>query len=179
MVRADGPPEPTVYFAYGSNMLTERLRVRMSSCVPIGTATLPGHVLRFHKRSKDGSGKCNALATEDGDVVVGVLFSFDLAERERLDKAEGVGNGYNHAMVTVINAEGRRRKVLTYLADSDHIDDRLQPYTWYKELVLAGAGEHDLPASYVAARIAPVEAISDPNAARDAKERSVICRMAD
>lgn len=174
-----GPPEPTVYFAYGSNMLTARLRARMPSCVPIGTATLPGHVLTFHKRSKDGSGKCNALATEDGDVVVGVLFSFDLAERERLDKAEGVGNGYNHAMVTVINAEGRRRKVLTYLADFDHIDNRLQPYTWYKELVLAGAGEHNLPANYVAARIAPVEAISDPNAARDAKERSVISRMAD
>jgi hypothetical protein len=56
-----GPPEPVVYFAYGSNMSTARLRERMPSCKPLGTATLPGHALRFHKRSTDKSGKCNAF----------------------------------------------------------------------------------------------------------------------
>ena len=30
-----GPPEPVVYFAYGSNMLTARLRERMPSCEPL------------------------------------------------------------------------------------------------------------------------------------------------
>jgi hypothetical protein len=166
-----GPPEPVIYFAYGSNMLTARLRARMPSCKPIGTATLPGHALKFHKRSKDGSGKCNALATDDLNSVVGVLFSFDPANRENLDRAEGVGNGYNHAMVTVINEEGHRRKVLTYIADDEHIDDSLKPYTWYKELVLAGAGEHNLPIAYVTACITPVEAVDDSNTARAAKER--------
>lgn len=143
----------------------------MPSCEPIGTATLPGHALKFHKRSKDGSGKCNALAADDSDSVVGVLFSFDPTDREKLDRAEGVGNGYNHTIVTVINVEGRRRKVLTYLADAEHIDDSLKPYAWYKELVLVGAREHDLPTEYVTACIAPVEAIDDPNAARATKER--------
>lgn len=169
-----GSWEPAIYFAYGSNMLTARLRARMPSCKPIGIATLPGHTLRFHKLSKDGSGKCNVLASGDGDSVVGVLFSFDLAERATLDKAEGVGNGYEHAIVTVINEEGRRRKVLTYVADSEHIDDGLKPYTWYKELVLAGAAEHYLPAEYVADCIEPVEAIVDLNAARDHRERSAL-----
>ena len=54
-----------LYFAYGSNMLTARLRERMPSCKPLGIAKLPGHALRFHKRSKDQSGKCNAFATDD------------------------------------------------------------------------------------------------------------------
>jgi hypothetical protein len=45
--------------------------------------------------------------------VIGVLFSFDPAERAKLDKAEGVGSGYEHAMVTVINEKGRRQKVLS------------------------------------------------------------------
>ena len=31
-----GPPEPVVYFAYGSNMATARLRKRMPSCKPLG-----------------------------------------------------------------------------------------------------------------------------------------------
>ena len=131
---------PFVYFAYGSNMSTERLRERMPSCKPIGVATLPGHTLRFHKRSMDKSGRCNAFASGNDSSVIGVLFSFDPAERAKLDKAEGVGSGYEHAMVTVINDKGRRRKVLTYLATPDYIDDSLKPYGWYKDFVLAGAG---------------------------------------
>lgn len=172
-----GPPEHIVYFAYGSNMLTARLRERMPSCKPLGIATLPGHELRFHKRSKDRSGKCNAFAAGDDQSVVGVLFSFDPAERTKLDEAEGVGNGYEHATVTVINDKGRRRKVLTYLASPDAIDGSLTPYSWYKDLVLAGCFEHGVPADYVAAYVQSAEATEDPDRARDARERSRIPRV--
>jgi hypothetical protein len=169
-----GPPEPVVYFAYGSNMSTARLRQRMPSCRPLGIATLPGHSLRFHKRSTDKSGKCNAFAGGNDSSVIGVLFSFDPAERANLDKAEGVGSGYEHAMVTVINEKGRRRKVLTYRATPDYIDDSLRPYSWYKDFVLAGGREHGLPPDYVAEYIQSVEAIKDPNKARDKKQRATL-----
>ncbi|WP_225115039.1 MULTISPECIES: gamma-glutamylcyclotransferase family protein [Bradyrhizobium] len=105
-----GPPEPGVYLPYGSNMSTARLRKRMPSCKPLGIATLPGHALRFHKRSRDLSGKCNAFASGNNNTVIGVLFSFDPAERAKLDEAEGVGAGYEHEMVTVINEQGRCRR---------------------------------------------------------------------
>ena len=167
-----GPPEHVVYFAYGSNMSTARLRERMPSCKPLGIATLPGHALRFHKRSVDGSGKCNAFATGNDVSVTGVLFGFDPAERAALDKAEGAGNGYEHATVTVINERGRRRKVLTYLATPDYVDDSLRPYDWYKDLVLAGGREHGLPPGYIAEYIQSVEAIEDPNKTRDKKHRT-------
>jgi cation transport regulator ChaC len=169
-----GPPEPVVYFAYGSNMLTAWLRTRMPSCKPLGIATLPGHALRFHKRSTDKSGKCNAFASGNNTTVIGVLFSFDPAERAKLDRAEGVGSGYEHAMVTVINEKGRRRKVLTYLATPDYIDDSLKPYSWYKDLVLAGSREHGLPPEYIAEYIQSVEAIEDPDKARDEKRRATL-----
>jgi hypothetical protein len=169
-----GPPLPFVYFAYGSNMSTERLRERIPSCEPIGIATLPGHTLRFHKRSVDKSAKCNALACGDHDSVIGVLFSFDPAERAKLDEAEGVGSGYEHAMVTVINDKGHRRKVLTYLATSDYIEDSLKPYVWYKDFVLAGGKEHGLPPDYIAEYIESIEAIEDPDKTRDKKQRSML-----
>jgi hypothetical protein len=140
-------------------MSTARLRKRMPSCKPLGIAKLPGHALRFHKRSADKSGKCNAFASGNNNIVVGVLFSFDPAERAKLDEAEGVGRGYEHAMVTVINEKGRRRKVLTYLATPDYIDDSLKPYSWYKDLVVAGGREHGLPPEYIAEYIESVEAI--------------------
>ena len=45
----------SLYFAYGSNMLTARLHKRCPSARILGTAVAPGLVLRFWKRSKDGS----------------------------------------------------------------------------------------------------------------------------
>jgi hypothetical protein len=120
----------------------------------------------------DKSAKCNACASGNDNSVIGILFSFDPAERAELDKAEGVGSGYEHAMVTVINDKGRRRKVLTYLATSDYIDDSLKPYGWYKDFVLAGGKEHGLPPEYIAEFIESVEAIEDPDETRDKKQRS-------
>ncbi|MCT9000646.1 gamma-glutamylcyclotransferase family protein [Chelativorans intermedius] len=172
-----GPPEPVVYFAYGSNMSTARLRERMPSCKPLGIATLPGHSLRFHKRSVDKSGKCNAYPSGDDCSVIGVLFSFDPAERAKLDKAEGVGSGYEHAMVTVINERGRRRKVLTYLASSDYVDDSLKPYGWYKDFVLAGAREHGLPPEYITQWVESVDVIDDPDKERDKKQRATLSSL--
>lgn len=169
-----GPPAPLIYFAYGSNMSTARLRERIPSCKSLGTAILPGHELRFHKRSTDKSGKCNAFASGNDNSVIGVLFSFDPAERAKLDKAEGVGSGYEHAMVTVINDKGRRRKVITYLATPEYIDDSLKPYGWYKDFVLAGGREHGLPSEYIAKYIQSVEAIEDPNKTRDKKQRATL-----
>jgi hypothetical protein len=169
-----GPPEPVVYFAYGSNMSTVRLRERVPSCKPIGVAKLPGYELRFHKRGRDKSGKCNAFASGNDNGVVGVLFSFDPAERATLDQHEGLGRGYERAMVTVINDQGRRRKVLTYLATPDYIDDGLKPFSWYKDFVLSGGMEHGLPPEYIAKYIQPVEAIEDPNKARDKKQRASV-----
>jgi hypothetical protein len=41
-------------FAYGSNMLTERL---LAAAVPIGVGSIRGYTLQFWKASKGGSGK--------------------------------------------------------------------------------------------------------------------------
>ena len=49
-----------LYFAYGSNLHPERLRERVPSAESLGVARLEAHVLRFHKRGRDGSGKCDA-----------------------------------------------------------------------------------------------------------------------
>lgn len=50
------PANTFLYFSYGSNMLSSRLRERCPSARPIGMAELPDHELRWHKRSKDNSG---------------------------------------------------------------------------------------------------------------------------
>ena len=163
-----------LYFAYGSNMSTARLRARTPNARALGTAVLSGHVLRFHKRSKDRSGKCDAFETGDStDRVIGVLYAIDPAERQKLDAAEGLNKGYRDAMVTVVDAQDRRRKALVYLATPDSIDGSLKPYSWYRGHVLAGSVEHALPAEYVREFVESVDAQPDQNQERERRERSV------
>ena len=121
------------YFAYGSNMLTARLRERVPSAAAIGIGQLVGHALRWDKRSwQDGSGKCDAEATSrNDDVVWGVLFELDPEEKPALDKAEGVGAGYLEKTVNVLTEAGLVTAV-TYCANDK--DTTLRPYHWSTHL---------------------------------------------
>jgi hypothetical protein len=139
-----------VYFGYGSNMLTERLTARCESARPLGAASLANHTIEFSKRSADNSGKATIVASA-GAVVHGVMFQIPIAERDLLDKAEGLGYGYNRLDdVEIVCA--RTTSVMTastYIALPNQIDPSLKPYDWYHALVVAGAEQHGLPPSHV------------------------------
>jgi gamma-glutamylcyclotransferase len=128
-------------------MLTARLRARVPSAKAIGIGQLVGHALRWDKRSWwDGSGKCDAEATALlNDVVWGVVFELDPDDKPALDRAEGLGVGYMEKVVRVMTEAGPVTAVTYYATDKDA---SLRPYHWYKALVIAGAREHGLPASY-------------------------------
>src|SRR4051812_40930059 len=94
-------------FSYGSNLCIERLRARTPSAVVVAVGTLPGHVLRWHKRSRDGSGKCNAYATgREDDIVWGVVYELTPADKLVLDVCEGLGEDYFEKSVEVRTQTG-------------------------------------------------------------------------
>lgn len=162
------------YFAYGSNMLTARLRSRAPSCSVLTVAYLPGHSLQWHKKSKDGSGKCDAYATDNpGDVVWGVVFEIDPKDKPCLDHAEGCGHGYREQNVKVLDVCGHELDVFTYVAEEDAVELTRRPYSWYRDIVLAGAREHRLAPDYIEA-IAHVSVTEDRDHRRDACERRVL-----
>ncbi|MCU0093418.1 gamma-glutamylcyclotransferase [Pseudomonas koreensis] len=163
------------YFAYGSNMSISRLRARVSSAVALGCFSLSRHDLRFHKASKDGSGKCNAYFTSNSDdVVYGVLFEIDQVEKLILDRAEGLGHGYDEKEVIVTAADGSLLSAVTYVASD--FDDSRRPYTWYVNHVVIGAREALLPVDYIRTKISSIEAVEDADEWRDAKERAIYFR---
>lgn len=169
--------EGIVYFAYGSNMDTQRLRFRTQGCKVIGIATLVGHELRFHKTSKDGSAKCDAFWTGNpSDLVVGVLYSIPFSQKPALDRAEGLGKGYVEATITVMTADATAMDAVTYLASDDAIDDKLLPYQWYKEFVENGARENGLPQIYIDRYIVDVAAVPDPDATREKARRAEVTK---
>jgi hypothetical protein len=159
------------YFAYGSNMSTRRLSARVADARPLGTGILHGHELRFHKRGRDGSGKCDAYRVEREEArVFGVLFTLPPSAKAALDRFEGLGAGYEEKVVSVNTTDGSLTRAVTYYATD--IEDGLLPYCWYKHHVLAGAKEFRLPADYVRT-IANVPHASDVNPARRAGEMSI------
>jgi gamma-glutamylcyclotransferase len=160
-----------IYFAYGSNMSSKRLKQRVPSAQFVDLATLYGHDLRFHKKSHDGSAKCNALETGNADdYVIGTLFTMDAAHKKALDWAEGLGFGYEIKEVEVKLFSGQREIAFTYYATD--IDETLMPYQWYHTHVLNGAIEHGLPKEY-RAKIENVRTISDPDRVRHQNESDI------
>lgn len=157
------------YFAYGSNMFTKRLRARVPSANPIGIGYVEAHQLRWHKKSKDGSGKCDICSTGNRrHLVHGVIFEIAHTEKPKLDRAEGLGNGYEEKEVGVKTSSGLVPAVAYYATS---IDEQLRPYEWYKRYVVEGAIEHDLPESYVK-ELRIIEAVKDPDHEREQKETS-------
>jgi len=138
-----------VYFAYGSNMLTCRLQAsdRAPSAQSIGVGFVEGRRLTFDKLGRDGSGKCDMQSSDaDGERVYGVLFRLAKRDKAALDRVEGLGTGYDDRSIRVVTGAGVCDAV-TYVATMKAPD--LQPFHWYKALVVAGAREHGLPDSYV------------------------------
>lgn len=160
------------YFAYGSNMSLRRLQLRVPSARRLVTGcSLTGHQLRFHKRGRDGSAKCDAFQTgRAGDRVFGALFWLAPEEKRWLDLAEGLGVGYRQKRVEVCAANGMTHGAFTYVALQTA--PGLTPFQWYLEHVLIGARESRVPGDYLAQRLW-VEATEDPLAHRTRQERAI------
>lgn len=162
-----------LYFAYGSNMLTERLRARVPSADPLTSARVPGRTLRFHKRSRDGSGKCNLVeASEASAEVYGVLFDLDSDDLSALDEAEHRGRGYERCRIE-LQVSGDPVEATAYVAQPAYVDDALRPYDWYHALVMAGAHQHALPTDY-RTHLEAVRTYPDPDVSRRARYQSLL-----
>jgi gamma-glutamylcyclotransferase len=162
-------------FAYGSNMCRGWLERKISSANLAAVAALRGHQLRFHKKSKDGSGKADAYQTGSPfDIVWGVVLEVNDEDKARLDTAEGLGHGYLERVVDVTDRSGCSYAASMYYADMQAIDSSLRPYTWYLRLVLEGARAHNLPPEYVD-NLEVVETSEDSVPERAAEAQVLAC----
>jgi len=135
--------EPPLYFAYGSNLLSRRMRARISSARAVGTAWVDGQRLSLGKAGRDGSGKAT-LVTDPDARVWGVLYAIDPAHWKRLD---GFEPGYTRVALVVTTERRVRMQASTYVAPETASDP--VAFAWYKRCIVDGAREHDLPAQYV------------------------------
>jgi gamma-glutamylcyclotransferase len=162
------------YFAYGSNLHPTRLGERLPGARLLTLGQLRGHRLRFHKRGRDGSGKCDCHHTGEGqDTVLGVLYRISRTHKATLDRIEGIG--YHSVRIRVV-AGGTTATAYTYVARPGHVDTQLRPYAWYRDLVVRGAEHHGFPRDYIH-MIAATHVIQDPDPLRRALHAALLARI--
>ncbi|MCK8825506.1 gamma-glutamylcyclotransferase family protein [Fuchsiella alkaliacetigena] len=129
------------YFAYGSNMSKERLEKRISKVKTMGKAKLPNYKLVINKEGNDGSGKANIVYSLDNEVW-GVFYELEKSKLEKLDSYEP---NYERINVEIVNDLSESLNAITYISTKT-TDEK--PFEWYKQHILKGAYEHNLPNDY-------------------------------
>ncbi len=166
------------YFAYGSNLHPVRLTERVPSARLIGVVQLDQYQLLFHKKSKDGSGKCNILKTgSTEDTVHGAIYDIDENHKQTLDDIEGRCMGYIDTALS-LKVKDKHYSCFTYIAEESYIVDDRKPYDWYKELVLSGVIYLNFPGTYTS-YIKSIEVIKDPDPVRRKKNDILLQKIRD
>lgn len=136
-----------LYFAYGSNMLTQRLTARCPGAVPAGIGFATDYAIGFYLKSADGSGKAGIIP-ETGSRAWGVLYDVPMSEQGILDEFEGVPNMYRRHEISINLASGDTSVAAhTYIPQPEHRTTDSIPFDWYRALCHGGARQHGLPES--------------------------------
>jgi hypothetical protein len=133
----------SLYFAYGSNMSSARMRSRVPEARVHGVGCVAGLRLAFEKPGADGTARAN-LAPDPGGLVWGVLWALPESAWPALDRCEP---GYARREIEAV-CGGVRVRAQTYLA-THPADASLGVCAAYGRLVLEGAREHGLPPEHV------------------------------
>jgi len=134
----------TQYFAYGSNLVVERMRERGAAFSAARPAVLRNHRLVFDKRGADGTARAN-VERAIGARTFGVVY---LITREGLQALEQFEGGYDLVEVLVESARPSGGieviPARTFVARRDR-RTQAEPSKSYVGLILEGLKDHGLP----------------------------------
>jgi len=128
------------YFAYGSNMNSERMKQRKIKFSKREWAILKGWRLEFNKmssRNPEKEGYANIVRDNEG-VVEGILYEILKEDIIKLDSYEGYPSHYDRIYVKVNLKNGKEIEAVTYIAQPDKIKDGLKPSKEYLNHLLKG-----------------------------------------
>ena len=160
-------------FAYGSNMLLERLHARVPQARLVGNGQLTGWRFALNIRSGDGSAKATAMRTGRlDDVLHGVIYELDAAGKAMLDGYEDVGGAYRIEHATAETNAGPR-EIYLYVGNESRAAEGLAPYDWYLGFIRAGARQRGLPQAFLEL-LGATRSMPDRNAERSQANWQVI-----
>jgi gamma-glutamylcyclotransferase len=148
-----------LYFAYGSNMNWGQMRARCPAAARFfATASLSDHRLAFPRYSRVRRCDVASIVPAVGEVVWGVVYRIDEADRCALDVSEGFQpgrdpalNSYEPINIAVLKLGQSREPldVFTYIARPQRSFTPRGPSEEYRALILSGAKHWGHPADYL------------------------------
>ncbi|NWV71342.1 GGCT glutamylcyclotransferase, partial [Malurus elegans] len=139
-----------LYYAYGSNLLRERLLLRNPSATLCALARLQDFKLEFgHHQGRTSSvwhGGTATIAQSPGDEVWGIVWKMNTCNLSSLDKQEGVEDGIY--VPIEVNVHTQAGQVLTCRSYQmrDYVSGPPSPQ--YKKVICMGAKQNGLPSDY-------------------------------
>ncbi|KAM9288160.1 gamma-glutamylcyclotransferase [Cariama cristata] len=139
-----------LYYAYGSNLLRERLLLSNPSAMLYAAARLQDFKLEFgHHQGRTSSvwhGGTATIVQSPGDEVWGIVWKMNASNLSSLDKQEGVEDGiYVPIEVTVHTQAGEVLTCRSYQM-KDYVCGPPSPQ--YKKVICMGAKQNGLPTDY-------------------------------
>ncbi|XP_070575059.1 gamma-glutamylcyclotransferase-like [Ptychodera flava] len=148
------------YFAFGSNLLQERIRLNSPSAVFVCVAKLQDYKLAFARNrviqerqeakgpSKWGVGGIATIVESPGDHVWGTLWEVGEEHLPALDRQEGVDwNCYRPLTVSVCSPENEVFECRTY--QMIDVVEFIATTPQYLSVILNGAKQNRLPEEYM------------------------------
>jgi gamma-glutamylcyclotransferase (GGCT)/AIG2-like uncharacterized protein YtfP len=133
------PRQPGYYFAYGSNMNSERVIDRKMQFVNTLAGRLVDYELVFNKRSVKypGAGAAN-VEPKSGAITEGVLYELSGPDEIlKMDPFEGYPLRYRRE-IHLLETKSGSVKAWVYIANHQFLGDNLKPARWYLKHLLAG-----------------------------------------
>ncbi|XP_060080668.1 gamma-glutamylcyclotransferase-like [Ylistrum balloti] len=144
-------PETFLYFAYGSNLLKERLQLKNPSATFVTVGKLKNYKLCFRTNvdpatSELKGGSAN-IEPHPGAEVWGVVWQLDKDDMVSLNRQEHHLQPFT-VKVTSKDAEFECHCFQMIPQDTKKTYDR-RPSPQYKEIILLGARQSNLPSEYI------------------------------
>ncbi|CAG0878929.1 unnamed protein product [Darwinula stevensoni] len=137
------------YFAYGSNLLTDRIKLNNPSAKLKTIGRVSDYALAFDYYSRRWQGAAATIVPSEGSEVWGVVWELSEHDKRTLDKQEGVGSGiYRPIEVSVKTKEDFILPCRAYQLIALEEQDK-RPSKVYKDVIIRGAEEHGLPHDYI------------------------------
>lgn len=123
-------------------MSSKRLKERIPAAEPVATGRLNNYSFTCNKIG--GNRVCYAnIEYDENSHLYGVIYKLEPEDLNTLDSYEG---NYQREEVTIeLNTE--TVKAITYI--SNYTAEDLQVEDWYKDHIITGAREHQLPEEYI------------------------------
>jgi hypothetical protein len=127
-----------LYFAYGSNMCADQMRLRCPGSFPIGKAAVPGWRFVINRAGYA------TVRSDAASIVHGVVWSLAAADEGPLDDYEGVAEGHYRKETVVLDGFG---PAMVYRAADEQHGVPLEDYL---DGILRAARAAAFPVDYVA-----------------------------